>query len=784
MTHVRHRPPVARHSASFARVLVRWRWFALVFGLVTLGPLWWAQTGLRVNRELAAMFAPDDPVLKDYRNLQSTFGGHVVVMLVYEDDLWSSAGVRRNRQWSAAVESIEGVAGVLSVAKLVDVFAYLRPSLPFSNRTEPALLDREDPVAEQFRDLFEGYTHGPDQSGQSTASIVAMIDPQLASQAVGSLRMLSQEMGSEAVLVGEPVLLEDAFDLIVADGRRLAIGTISLLCFVIVVSLQDLRIVLLSALSITWSTVTTRAAMVGLGIEMSLVSTILIAIVAVIVVAAVMHLGVQRFRGAATAERVLASLAIPIALTCLTDAAGFASLMVSEVRPVTQFGVMTATAALSVMLSLVLFAPAMMSLPDELSSRWVRQASRVDREVAMATRYHDALRAMASWSVERRGVLSVLAVVAVVLGGFYVSRLTTNTSFLKNFRADSPIVSAYVRIEERLGGAGVMDVMIPAPDRITPEFLNRVRELEDRLRSIRVGSQQDVRLTKVLSLADADAVAAQVTMLSFVSPDVRLAGMRSAIPTFAEALLTFPNPVDDHSSQSEQRSEQPSEPPSQPRWLRIMLRTQEDLSGPDKTALTEAVRNEVGSSTWNAPRRPVVTGYSVLMANLVNSLVRDQWWALTTAWLFVGIILWWSTRRFGEMIAALVVNTIPILVVLSFTGLFGGELDLGSAMIGAVSIGLSIDGSVHFLSGYHRRLHRGHRAAESAIESAADLGTPILLASLALVIGFAVLITSPFVPTSTFGLLVSVTLALSSIANLTLLPALVSVFSRSSETTA
>ncbi|TWT88052.1 efflux RND transporter permease subunit [Neorhodopirellula pilleata] len=767
------RPLIARHSASLAKCLVRWRWFALVLGLATLGPLWWAQAGLRVNRELAAMFAPDDPVLNDYQTLQSTFGGNVVVMLVYEDDLWSVDGVRRNRQWSTRVDSIEGVAGVLSVAKLVDVFAYLRPALPFSNRSEPALLDRGDPIAEQFRDLFEGYTHGPERSGRSTASIVAMIDPQFASRAVGALKTLSREMGNQAVLVGEPVLLEDAFDMIVADGRRLAIGTISLLCLVIVVSLQDLRIVLLSAASITWSTIATRALMVAWGIEMSLVSTILIAIVAVIVVASAMHLGVQRFRGAVTIERVLAGLAIPISLTCLTDAAGFASLMVSDVRPVTQFGVMTATAAMMVMVSLVLFAPAIMSLPDRLSSRWVRNASRSGHAVTMSVRHHDALRSMARWCVERSGVLSVLVVVTVLIGGIYVSRLTTNTSFLKNFRDDSSIVSAYVRIEDRLGGAGVMDVMIPAPDQITSEFLKTVRELEDRLRAIRVGSQHDVGLTKVLSLADADAVAAQVTMLSFVSPEVRLAGMRSAIPTFAEALLTFPNASDDRSSQTDQATEQ--------RWLRIMLRTQEDLPGPDKTALTEAVRNEVESSVWKTSRRPVVTGYSVLMANLVSSLVRDQWWALTTALFFVGAILWWSTRRFGEMIAALAVNTIPILIVLACTGLFGGELDLGSAMIGAVSIGLSIDGSVHFLTGYHRRLRRGHAAVDAAIDSAADLGAPILLASLALVVGFAVLITSPFVPTSTFGLLVSVTLGLSSIANLTLLPALVIAFSRSSK---
>lgn len=756
MTRHRSGSLIARDSLGLATALIRWRWLLLFLGCLTLWPLWWVQSGLQMNRELSAMFAADDPVLIDYQNLQATFGGNLVVMLVYEDDgLWTSEGVLRNRQWSDQVESIGGVAGVLSVAKLVDVFAYLRPSLPFSSASEPALLNLEDPIAAQFRELFAGYTHGSDKQGNqnATASIVAMIDPKTASRAVEALRGLSKEMGPQAVLVGEPVLLEDAFDLILADGRRLAIGTILLLSLVIVFALRDFRIVVLAAVSIAWSTIATRAAMVSMGIEMSLVSTILIAIIAVIVVASVMHLGVWRAKGSLTLGQILASLVIPIAITCLTDAAGFAALMVSEVRPVMQFGVMTATSALFVMGSLVLFSPAILGLPDWLLLRRCFNTTSETRTKILSR--------LAAWSIGHRYALGGLSVLGLVVSGLYVLSLTTNTSFLQNFQDDSPIVAAYVRIEERLGGAGVMDVMLPAPDAITPEYLKEVRNFEDRLRAIRVGSDASVGLTKVLSLADADEVAAQVTMLSFVSPEIRLAGMRSAIPAFAEALLTFPDPRLDVL-------------PS--RWLRIMLRTKENLPGPDKSALAEAVRNEVASSSWgvaNADRAPVMTGYSVLMSNLVSSLVRDQWWALVTALVAVGAILWWVTGRMGETIAAIVVNTLPILLVLACTGLLGGQLDLGSAMIGAVSIGLSIDGSVHFLTGYHRRLNQGASTIEAAIDSAADLGTPILLASLALVIGFAVLITSPFVPTSTFGLLVSITLAASSVANLTLLPAMV-----------
>ncbi len=98
---------------------------------------------------------------------------------------------------------------------------------------------------------------------------------------------------------------------------------------------------------------------------------------------------------------------------------------------------------------------------------------------------------------------------------------------------------------------------------------------------------------------------------------------------------------------------------------------------------------------------------------------------------------------------------------------------MGAAMIAAVSIGLSIDGSVHFLAGYQRCRRRGHDSRVSSIHAAGNIGVPVLLATVALVVGFGVLSTSEFIPTATFGMLVAATLALGTAVNLTLLPAMV-----------
>ena len=124
-------------------------------------------------------------------------------------------------------------------------------------------------------------------------------------------------------------------------------------------------------------------------------------------------------------------------------------------------------------------------------------------------------------------------------------------------------------------------------------------------------------------------------------------------------------------------------------------------------------------------------------------------------------------------VVALIPNVLPVFVVLALVGITGGKINMGAAMIAAVSVGLSIDGSVHFLSGYQRARLRKHTAQNSARHAAGRTGVPLLLATAALIAGFGVMATSEFAPTATFGILVASTLSIGTVVNLTLLPAFI-----------
>ena len=715
------------------------------------------------------MFQKDDPTFVHYQQLQQSFGGNSVVILVYQDqDLRSNDGMARNRQIADLVKEIGGVKGVLSPAKLNSAVTKLQPLSLFSS--EPALFQEGNEIAEGFDSLFAGYTHSRDYQ---RAAIVAILHRDRPPETLEKLKAFANQLSERfasaghpvgsAVLVGEPVLVNDGFELIERDGNRLAAMTVLLLSLVVLVSLADLRFVLLLATSIVWSVLVTKASMVWLSINLSIVSSILTAIVTVIAVAATLHLGVRfrvsRARGLSqrdAAVRAFAMLTLPILWTCATDAAGFVALYASGILPVRQFGIMVAVSAIAVLVSVLLIAPAVMMLPA--SRLQFGLGKLVAIQEAISRRLRRSCQQITTVSIMNRGWCLGFVIVALLLALPVVGRVQTETSFLNNFREGSHVVRAYDEVETHFGGAGVWDVVVESPQEITAEYLNEVRDLERKLRRISVGGN---RLTKVLSIADAEWITSKAPLTSVATPASRLSFMSLAMPSFYKALLTSPK--------------------DGKRQLRIMLRSREHVDAYNKAILIEAVESTIAdhvqSDSWQAAGaskgKGHATGYYVLMARLVDQLVNDQWRCFAASGILVWVLLVFATRSLRLATMALLPNLLPVLLVLAAVGLLGFKINMGAAMIAAVSIGLSIDGSVHFLSGYQRSRRRGNRPHDSAVHAAGNVGVPVFLATVALAFGFAVLGTSEFVPTATFGLLVAATLILGTIVNLTLLPALV-----------
>ena len=733
------RPPLVERIVCR---IVGWRWALLAGAAIIVLFAYGPSRRLAFDRSIENMFAPDDPLLVPYQQLKRTFGGNEIALAAYtEPELMTEQGIRRVAELTRELEAVQGVSGVLSLTSTPLHEAIIRP---------------DEPLSEPFLKLFEGYSVGADRQ---TAAVVCMLEPSeqnssVRDKAVGQLLTIVQAHDPTGVLTGEPVMVVEGFRLIEDDGRRLGRIATALLMLTIVFCFRSVRWVIVPMAVVFLTLLMTRAILVVGGLRLSMVSSMMWAIVTVTGIAMMIHI-IVRFREARSSglgprDALLAcgvALAIPVAWTCCTDAAGFGSLTAARVGPMQDFGVMMSIASLLALGSVALLLPGL-----ALLGRFDIDPRRAWGERGLDAGLRQLVRVVERWP--RALGLSTLALVAISAVGY--TWLEVETDFTKNFRAESEIVKSYEFVEENLGGAGVWDILLPAPEKLDWDFLRRVRHLEDRLRrEVRVQDEsgQTVRgLTKVLSVIDMlDAIDAEAMADGEqFTVDPFLDQFRSQMPAVTGALL----------------GQDPESPGSH--YMRIMLRARERQPSSQKVLLIEQVERISHDEFPEAQ----VTGFFVLLTNLIDSVIRDQWVTFSIALVAIGLMMLAAFGSLPLALAALVPNVLPILVVTGLMGWFRVRINMGAAMIAAVSMGLAIDSSIHYITAY-RSYRLGGKSPHDSIEAAHQtVGRAMFFSTLALIVGFSVLCMSDFVPVIYFGVLVGLSMFGGLLGNLTVLPML------------
>jgi hypothetical protein len=215
------------------------------------------------------------------------------------------------------------------------------------------------------------------------------------------------------------------------------------------------------------------------------------------------------------------------------------------------------------------------------------------------------------------------------------------------------------------------------------------------------------------------------------------------------------------------------DPTTDRHYYRVMLRALERQPAGKKRALIQNVESIVQSHFGEAE----VTGFYVLLSNLIDSVLRDQRRSFALAICGIVAVMALAFGSWKLALVALVPNILPIIVVTGTMGwLAAGGLEiktnLGVAMIAAVSLGLSVDSSIHYIMAFQRALRAGANA-RSAIDVVNEtVAKALVVSTIALVVGFAVLCRSEFVPTVYFGAMVSLAMLGGLLGNLVVLPVL------------
>src|SRR6185295_2067196 len=118
-------------------------------------------------------------------------------------------------------------------------------------------------------------------------------------------------------------------------------------------------------------------------------------------------------------------------------------------------------------------------------------------------------------------------------------------------------------------------------------------------------------------------------------------------------------------------------------------------------------------------------------------------------------MVWVGYRSWKYALIAMIPNAVPIYVVMGLLGWLGLKMNMGAAMIAAVSMGMSVDSSIHYFSAFRHARREGLTVHEALTKCQQSVGLAMIFTTLSLMVGFGVLITSEFVPTIYFGALMS-----------------------------
>jgi predicted RND superfamily exporter protein len=763
-------PPNDSETGLLGRLadwLIRWKGTLLLVALAATLAAIPVAARLRLDERIESFFAVDDPLLLAYQDSKAWFKGDEFVLVAYEvpqpegesDD--SAAGQVETGSDEAGGEGLTGIEQAVAnttsnehLTKLKEFAAQLSavPGIvPESTQTLEGLLHPRFGTTPIDRILARIYArmnqdaildfgeHLLISTDRKTVEIILRLAPETETgpsrrETYRRIRELAAAHDPPAAVAGEPIQVHDMFRYVEQDSRLLGWVSTLLLLVLILVLFRSLRWVALPLLVVHVTLVWTKAVLAASGLRLSMVSSMLTSLVTIIGVATVMHVTLvfrdwrQRADRPRAFREMFIELCPPVAWTSLTTALGFFALMSSSITPVRSFGLMLGLA------SLMLLPVAALLLPGGILIGGLDCDPRPAPAEGTLLRWLERL----CHGLERhpRALLAGMIALMVASGsGLWFTQVETD--FSKNFRESSEIVQALEFFETKLGGVGNWEVHFPAPPELTDEALEPVRELATALRQVE--TDDGIRLTKVVALSDGIDFAPGSNL------DQKLTRLNAIQPEFVESLYD-----------------------AKAGRMRIVLRALERQPAEVKLRLID----EVTATARRFYPEARTTGLYVLLANLISSLQRDQLVSslLAAAGVFGCIAIMHRSVWLGFV--SLFPNVFPLMLVLGGMGWAGIPVNIGTAMIASVSMGMTDDSSIHYLREYihDRKTGAGHLQAMHAAHS--TVGPALVFATLILVAGFLVLALSNFIPLVYFGVLVALSMLGGLLGGLILLPLL------------
>ena len=559
----------------------------------------------------------------------------------------------------------------------------------------------------------------------------------------------------ELFQVGSPAIQVKMTEYILDDQKWLLPLSMFVLILIIGVMLQSLREAFIPLFNAMIATIWTLGCMAIFGIPINMLNYIVPALILVIGATEDVHLLVEYRnahkrgqKGASAINIVGQNIGLTLALTGITTVLGFAATGITDIKIMRDFAAASAIGMFARFLITIFFLPAYLKLfhkPFEYSSSKPSKEQNTSKLTYMFTNW--VMHKVIPHSRLAFGVFIVLALSAL----FMASDLKKGNDLLGFLKEDSDLVKELNTVSSKLSGTKVIYITLRGDpgDFKTSANLKRIERISNYLRDYE-------EFDTVRSLAD---------YFSLVNREMHGGDPKyNKIPNnnnlIAQYLLFF-HPTTLEPYVSDQFSK-----------TNITIRCNINDSNRLNT-LVSHIRNDLNSGMFG----PVVfqiTGKSIMVAESVEQLATGQSASIGFMIIALFIIIALLFISFKAASMTVLANLFAIVLLFGIMGIFGIPLNVGTAMVAAITIGIGIDDTLHLMVRYNKELKRRKDELPAIEASVREEFEPVVITSMGLIGGFAVLGTSSFVPVMQFGILSAVVITITVIADLILTPLLLS----------
>ena len=753
----------------------------------------------RLDASSETLLIEGDPDLEYLREITDRYGSKEFLVLTYtpNEPMVSDASINNLLSLKYKIQSLNWVHSVIT---LLDIPLLNNSDAPLQERLEgfktlkDEEVDRErgfkeileSPVFRNFVISIDGKTSGiivnikknkelEDIENKSKEEIEEYKDKikKQNHQNILEIRdvIKSYENVGKIYLGGIPMIADDMMTFIKSDIIVFGIGVLLFIIATLWFVFRKIIWIIVPISSCFFSVLIMMGLLGLLGWKVTVISSNFIALMLILTMAMNIHMSTRflqlrkEFEEKSSYEILsltTGKMFWPILYTVLTTVCAFLSLIFSEIKPIIDFGWMMTFGLITSFLITFTLLPTLLSFVPN------KNISLKEEKDSNITKFLGKL------SLNNKNSIFGVTIIVIILSVVGISKLEVENSFINYFDKDTEIYKGMKLIDEELGGTTPLEVIIKFPKKEIKETSDDDEDFEDwgdeedandekywftkdkidKIKSVHNYLDGLPEIGKVLSFSSIIDVATQLNNNQPLGT-LEMGVLYSKIPDNIKTEI-----IDPYISIKDNEA-------------RINLRiidSQKDLRRND---LIKKINYDLVNKIGLDKSEFKLAGVLILFNNLLQSLFKSQ--ILTLGLVMIGIFGMFLIlfRNIKLSLIGVVPNFIAAFFILGIIGLLEIPLDMMTITIAAITIGIAVDNSIHYIYRFKEEYAKIQNYEETLKTCHSTVGVAILNTSITIVFGFSILVLSKFIPTIYFGVFTGIAMLLAMISVLTLLPSLI-----------